>query len=93
MFMELLLDHLGPKAGNRIDVSDADARFLIHSQQAKAVAGDPLAETVGKSVAEAICKITGGLHARLMHLVIGQRMRPCLLSSCPITAQVCPRGV
>ncbi len=61
MFVELLLDHLGQKAGTRIDVSDADAKFLIDGAKARAVAGDPLAETVGRSISDAMGKITGGL--------------------------------
>src|SRR5262245_26768933 len=63
MFVELLLDHLGQKAGTRIDVSDADAKFLIDGGKAKAVAGDPLADVVGKSISDAMGKITGGLQA------------------------------
>jgi hypothetical protein len=61
MFVELLSDHLGQKAGTRIDVSDADGSFLISAGRAKAVAGDPLADTVGRSISDAMGKITGGL--------------------------------
>jgi hypothetical protein len=61
MFVELLSDHLGQKASTRIDVSDADGSFLISAGRAKAVAGDPLSDAVGRSIAEAMGEITGGL--------------------------------
>src|SRR5262249_13468368 len=61
MFVELLKDFLGQKAGTRIDVSDADAQTLLANSVAKAVAGDPLADVVGRAIADAMGKVTGGL--------------------------------
>ena len=40
MFVELLSDHLGQKAGTKIDVSDADGSFLISAARAVADATD-----------------------------------------------------
>jgi HK97 family phage major capsid protein len=61
MWIELLTDLLGQKAGARIDVCDADARLLIDAKKAQDVANDPIVEAVTKSMAEALLKITGSI--------------------------------
>jgi HK97 family phage major capsid protein len=61
MWIELLTDLLGQKAGARIDVCDADARLLIDAKKAQAVNNDPIVEAVQKSMAEALGKITGSI--------------------------------
>src|SRR5262245_42414608 len=61
MFVELLTDFLGQKAGTRIDVSEADAKALLDAGTAKAVPGDPLADAVQRGVNDAVGKLTAGL--------------------------------
>src|SRR5687767_160501 len=61
MWIELVKDFLGQKAGQRIDVADADARALVAAGTARDVQGDPLVEAVQKSMAEALSKITGSI--------------------------------
>ena len=61
MFVELLKDFLGRKPGERIDVSEADAQALIQAGTARAVPGDPLAETISRAIGDALGKLTQGL--------------------------------
>ncbi len=49
MFVELLKDFLGKKAGERIHVAEPEARQLIAGGIAKAVSDDPLAPLVTKA--------------------------------------------
>lgn len=59
MFVELLKDFLGHKAGARLQVSEADAKAMIAAGTAKAVEGDALQQVVAKAMEEALKGISG----------------------------------
>src|SRR6516225_2340475 len=61
MFVELLKDFLGKKAGERIHVAEAEGRQLIATGVAKAVADDPIAPMVTKAMESALAGFTRGL--------------------------------
>src|SRR5579875_1841390 len=61
MFIELLTDFLGKKAGERIHVAEAEARQLIAGGIAKAVSDDPIAPLVTKAMESALSGFTRGL--------------------------------
>ncbi len=61
MFIQLTRDYLGRKAGERVDVSDDDARTLISQGLAQVVAGDPLNDTVQRAVTETMARLNGTL--------------------------------
>jgi HK97 family phage major capsid protein len=61
MFIQLTRDYLGRKAGERLDVSDDDARQLIAQGLAQAVTGDVLGETVQRAVADTMARLNGTL--------------------------------
>jgi HK97 family phage major capsid protein len=61
MFVELLKDFLGKKAGERIHVAEDEGRQLIASGVAKAVADDPIAPLVTKAMESALSGFTRGL--------------------------------
>jgi HK97 family phage major capsid protein len=63
MFVQLKKAFLGRAAGERIDVSDADARHLIDQQIAELVTDDPLGPVVARSVEQMTTRITQGLDA------------------------------
>jgi hypothetical protein len=61
MFVELLKDHFGQKAGARVDVDQANADFLIAQGTAKKVDGNPVEDLVAKALGDGMAKITEGL--------------------------------
>lgn len=61
MFIELLTDFLGKKAGERIHVAETEARQLIAGGIAKAVSDDPIAPLVTKAMESALSGFTRGL--------------------------------
>lgn len=61
MFVQLTKPHLGKPAGERIDVSPADAKSLIDGQLAVPVGDDPLGPVVAKALDAAFDKFTRGL--------------------------------
>jgi hypothetical protein len=58
MFVQLTKDSLGRKAGDRLDVSDADGRELIHSGAAVALGDDALTAAVNRAVDGALSRCT-----------------------------------
>ena len=54
MFVELLKDFLGKKAGERIHVAEAEGRQLIATGVARAVSDDPIAPLVTKAMESAL---------------------------------------
>jgi HK97 family phage major capsid protein len=58
MFVQLTKDYLGRKAGERLDVGDADGRELIHSGAASPVADDVLTPAVTRAVDSAVQRYT-----------------------------------
>jgi HK97 family phage major capsid protein len=63
MFVQLTRPFLGRAAGERIDVSDVDARSLVGSGAATAVVDDPLTPAVNKALEAAFGRYTQGLDA------------------------------
>ena len=63
MFVELLKDFLGKKAGERIHVGEAEGRQLINAGVAKAVSDDPLTPLVTKAMESALSGFNRGLDA------------------------------
>jgi HK97 family phage major capsid protein len=61
MFVELLKEFLGKKAGERIHVAEAEARQLIAGGIAKAVGDDPIGPLVTKAMESALSGFTRGL--------------------------------
>jgi hypothetical protein len=61
IFVELLKDHFGQKAGARVDVDQANADFLIAQGTAKKVEGNPVEDLVAKALGDGMTKITEGL--------------------------------
>jgi hypothetical protein len=61
MFVELLKDHFGQKAGARVDVDQAYGDFLIAQGTAKKVDGNPVEDLVAKALGDGMTKITEGL--------------------------------
>lgn len=58
MFVQLVKDFLGKKAGEKISVDDKEGQELIDKGFAKGVEGDPLNETINKSVADFFTKLS-----------------------------------
>jgi hypothetical protein len=54
MFVQLTKDYLGRKAGERLDVSDADGQELIRSGAAVGVGDDALTPAVSRAVDSAV---------------------------------------
>src|SRR5438094_422016 len=54
MFVQLIQDFLGRPAGERIDVSEADAQHLIHQGKAAALTDDPLTPLIQRTVTEQV---------------------------------------
>src|SRR5438552_2625749 len=63
MFVQLTKDFLGKKAGERIDVHDADGQQMIQSGSAVAVPDDPLAPAVSRALEGALAKYSQNLDA------------------------------
>jgi HK97 family phage major capsid protein len=63
MFVELLKDFLGKKAGERIHVADAEAGQLIQAGIAKPVTDDPITPLVTQALESALGGFTRGLDA------------------------------
>src|SRR5579871_6287558 len=61
MFVELLKDFLGQKAGQRIHVGEAEGRQLIANGVAKAVSDDAITPLVTKAMESALSGFTRGL--------------------------------
>jgi HK97 family phage major capsid protein len=61
MFVELLKDFLGHRAGERIAVDDKDRESLIASGVAKAFSDDPITPLVAKGIESALGGFTKGL--------------------------------
>jgi hypothetical protein len=65
MFVQLLKDHMGQKAGFRFDTDDAVAQALITSGHAEAIKDDPLAPMIAKSMETMLAGLTTGLSATI----------------------------
>jgi HK97 family phage major capsid protein len=63
MFVQLKKAFLGRAVGERIDVSDADAKHLLDQQIAEPVRDDPLGPVIARSVEQMTTRITQGLDA------------------------------
>src|SRR5438552_1071220 len=61
MFVQLTKEFLGRKAGERIDVSEADAKSLIDQAVASPVSDDPITPAVSKALEGAFGKFTQAL--------------------------------
>jgi hypothetical protein len=61
MFVQLVKDFQGQKAGTRIDVTEADAKTLLDAGIAAKVEGDQLAPLVQKSMERMLAGITDTL--------------------------------
>jgi HK97 family phage major capsid protein len=61
MFVQLTKEFLGRKAGERIDVNDADGQQLIRSGSAVAVADDPLTPAISRALEGALSNYTQSL--------------------------------
>ncbi len=61
MFIELLNDYLGCKAGQRIDVAEADAQHLIAGGHARPLADDVITPAVSRALEGAFGKFTQAL--------------------------------
>src|SRR3954453_18063125 len=63
MFVQLTRDYLGRKAGERIDLADADAQALLDAGTAAAVAGAPLEAIVQRALEQALAGVGGGVES------------------------------
>lgn len=63
MFVQLTRDYLGRKAGERIDLADADAAALIAAGTAAAVADDPLVPLVARALEQALSGVSGNVQS------------------------------
>src|SRR3954471_23401838 len=70
MFVQLTRDHLGRKAGERLDVSPADAQDLLAAGVAVAVPDDPIAPAVSRALEGALER-----HARGLDAVVHRSLR------------------
>ena len=61
MFVQLTREYLGKPPGERIDVGDADAKLLLDSGAAVAVADDPIAPAVSRAFESAFSRFTGAM--------------------------------
>jgi HK97 family phage major capsid protein len=61
MFIQLTKDLLGKKTGEKISVDDSEARDLVDRGYAREVPGDPVAETITKSITGTFEKFSQGL--------------------------------
>ncbi len=65
MFVQLLKDHMGQKAGFRFDTDNAVAKALIEGGHAEAIKDDPLAPMIAKSMETMLAGLTAGLSATI----------------------------
>jgi HK97 family phage major capsid protein len=70
MFVQLTRDHLGRQAGERLDVSPADAQELFTAGVATAVPDDPIAPAVSRALEGALER-----HARNLDAVVNRSLR------------------
>jgi HK97 family phage major capsid protein len=63
LWIELLKDYLGKKAGEKLHVSEADAQHLITSGIARAVQDDPLGPVIARGLENALAGWSKGLDA------------------------------
>jgi HK97 family phage major capsid protein len=70
MFVQLTKDFLGRKAGERIDVSDADGQQLFQSGAATPVSDDPLGPAVARALETALAR-----HSQNLDGVITQTLK------------------
>jgi HK97 family phage major capsid protein len=61
MWIELLKDYLGCKAGQRLDVEEKDAQHLISQSAARALANNPLAEAIEQQLGASMASVMKGL--------------------------------
>src|SRR5437763_8363744 len=61
MFVQLTREFLGKPPGERIDVSETDARHLIEQGAATAVENDPIGPAVGRAFEQAMGRFTESL--------------------------------
>jgi HK97 family phage major capsid protein len=76
MFVQLTREYLGKPPGERIDVSEADAKSLIDSGTATAVTDDPLGNAVGRAFESALGRfgeaLTGAVDGALKQFAAAQ---------------------
>jgi HK97 family phage major capsid protein len=70
MFVQLTRDQLGRKAGERLDVSPADAQDLIAAGDAVAVADDPITPAVSRALEGALER-----HSRNLDAAVNRSLR------------------
>ena len=70
MFVQLTKDFLGRRAGERIDVSPADAQQLVAAGSAATVADDPIAGAVGRALDGAL-----GRHSQALDAAVNQALK------------------
>jgi len=58
MFIELIENYLGQPKGERIDVSEADAKTLIESGKAKALSGNPIQDIITQNFEKSFNSMT-----------------------------------
>ena len=61
MFVQLTREYLGKPPGERIDVAEADAKHLLDSGAATAVADDPIGPAVSRAFESAFTRFTGAM--------------------------------
>jgi HK97 family phage major capsid protein len=61
MFVQLTRDFFGRKAGERIDLSEADAQSLLQAGTAQPVPEDPLGPLVNRAVEQVVASFSRGL--------------------------------
>src|SRR5438552_1947465 len=71
MFVQLTKDFLGRRAGERIDVSPADAQSLISAGSATAVADDPISSAVTRALDGALGRLTQNLDGAINQALRG----------------------
>lgn len=72
MFVQLTREFLGKPPGERIDVSDADAKHLLEQGVAQTVADDPIGPAVNRAFETALGKFTGAVDNALKQLADAQ---------------------
>jgi HK97 family phage major capsid protein len=69
MFLQLLRDFLGHRAGERLEVPDADAQALIQSGLASPLSDDPLGPLIQASLDRALANLSGQVQASVDSLL------------------------
>ncbi len=70
MFVQLTKDFLGRRAGERIDVSPADAQQLVAAGSATTIADDPISGAVGRALEGALSR-----HAQTLDAAVNQALK------------------